>query len=72
MRVRTVLPLAREGQLTLSRRELAATLGIGLGTVHRLIREGKIVGLKVGKRTIFRADEPQRFLDALQKAGGAV
>lgn len=65
--IQRVVP--KEERKALSRKEMAAALGIGLVMLHKLINEGRINALKCGKRTLFLASEPDRFLASLPKAG---
>ena len=53
--------MATSAVLTVSPHEAAARLGIGRGTVYRLLKAGRLPAVKVGKRPHFRI--PVRALD---------
>ena len=45
---------ARDGTLTVNPREAAARLGLGRGTVYRLLQTGRLPCIRVGRRPNFR------------------
>ena len=62
-------PAARTAMLdqpTLTVRELAAVLGIGLGTTYSMIREGRIRTLKAGRRILIPASAVRELLDGVE------
>lgn len=48
--------------------EVCATLGIGRSSVYALLKSGQLRARKIGRRTIFLADEVQRFAETLPMA----
>lgn len=54
-----------------SLKQLAATHGVSLPTIFRLIAAGKIEARKIGRRTIVTAEAEKAWLDSLPRAGGA-
>ncbi len=46
--------MATSAVLTLSPHEAAARLGLGCGTVYRLLKAGRLPAVKVGKRPHYR------------------
>jgi len=58
-----VWKMETSASLTLSPHEAAARLGIGRGTIYRLLKAGRIPAVKVGKRPHYRI--PVRVLDEL-------
>jgi excisionase family DNA binding protein len=49
--------------------EVMLKTGLGRDTVYRLVREGKLVARKVGKRTLVTSVDLQAFLAALPRIG---
>jgi len=65
--------------LTLSPREAAHRLGIGLTTTYRLLREGRLRAVRIGTRPNFRVPlraieealtEPERLSIRSEEGGG--
>lgn len=42
--------------------DAAATIGVGRSTLYRLIEEGEIEIVKIGRRTLIAQDELERFV----------
>lgn len=55
--------------VTMSISALCAALGIGKTHAYAEIKAGRIDIIKSGRRTLVRADEPQRYLARLVEAG---
>jgi len=51
--------------------EAKEMLSIGRTTLYYLVKSGRLKSCKIGRKTVFRASDIQRFLDALEQ-GGAV
>lgn len=56
-------------QLLLRVEETAEVLGLGRTTVYRLIRDGDLHPVKVGRATRIPADELERYVADLRGAG---
>jgi excisionase family DNA binding protein len=50
--------------------ETVRQLGIGRTTLYELIRRGDIEAIKLGRRTLVRADSARAFIDNLPRIGG--
>ncbi|HVN24408.1 MAG TPA: helix-turn-helix domain-containing protein [Syntrophorhabdales bacterium] len=48
--------------------ETAQLLHISRGNLYRLVSEGKLTPLKLGKRTLFSEQELEAFIEDLKKA----
>jgi len=48
--------------------ETAQLLHISRGNLYRLISEGKLTPVKLGKRTLFSEQELEAFIEGLKKA----
>ncbi|MEQ8239012.1 MAG: helix-turn-helix domain-containing protein [Cyclobacteriaceae bacterium] len=51
----------------LTRKEVCSRFKISLGTVHSLMRSGDLPFAKIGRKTIFEAEEVQAFFEANKK-----
>lgn len=60
----TTAPVER---LSVSAQEAAEILGVGRSTVFRLMQEGTLRGVKLGKRRLFTIHELEALLATLQK-----
>jgi excisionase family DNA binding protein len=58
----TALPATR---LAYSLDELAVMSGCGRDSLYAAIREGRLIGRKLGRRTLISADEARRFISEL-------
>ncbi|MCB1383233.1 MAG: helix-turn-helix domain-containing protein [Notoacmeibacter sp.] len=58
----------RKGAYTIP--EFADWSGISRSSVYRQIASGQLTAMKAGHRTLIRADEAQRWLDALPAMPG--
>jgi excisionase family DNA binding protein len=52
-------------QLLYSLEDAWTTLGVGRSTLYELIAAGDIQAVKVGRRTLIRHDELERYVQAL-------
>lgn len=68
MSKRSFAPLAPMRRSGLSVPEFARAVGIGRTLAFRLIREGVIRSVKIGRRRVVPASEQDAFLARLQKA----
>lgn len=57
-----------QSRLCYSVEETASLLGICRDNVYRLLKLRELKALKLGKRTVIRGDEIERFLDNLPAA----
>ncbi len=48
--------------------ETAQILHISRGNLYRLVAEGKLVPIKLGKRTLFSEQELEAFIEGLKRA----
>lgn len=48
--------------------ELAASLTIGRSTLEKIVREGRVKPVKIGRRVIFREHHRQQILDYYDKS----
>lgn len=60
-------PLER---LALSAQEAADLLGIGRSSLFKLVREGQLRGVKLGKRRVFTRTELEGLLERLSRKAG--
>lgn len=56
-----------ELKVLLSEREVIEALSIGRSLLRRMMAEGRIKGLHVGRRLVFHIDEIRRFADEIQE-----
>jgi excisionase family DNA binding protein len=61
-------PEERSVKLTYSVAETCEALSISRPTFYRLINAGELHALKIGSRTVVRADELERFLGSREPA----
>lgn len=54
-----------QSPLTLSVAEVCKTTGIGRTSIFNAIRDGKLRAVKLGNRTLIRAEDLKAFLDNL-------
>lgn len=64
MKLSKLPPVERVG---LSIEETAQAFGIGRTNVFRLIKEGQLKAVKIGRRTVIPTDEVQAFMARLKK-----
>ncbi|WP_426257473.1 helix-turn-helix domain-containing protein [Sphingomonas sp. DC1600-2] len=50
--------------VTISIKETTEALGIGRTTAYQLIRDGRLEVIKLGRRTLVKADSLRRLVDA--------
>jgi len=55
---------ARMKPVTISIKETTEALGIGRTTAYQLIRDGRLEVIKLGRRTLVKADSLRRLVDA--------
>ncbi len=48
--------------------ETAQLLHISRGNLYRLVAEGKLIPIKLGKRTLFSEKELEAFIEGLKRA----
>lgn len=60
----TTAPVER---LSVGAEEAAQILGVGRSTVFKLVKEGMLRGVKLGKRRLFTVRELEALLATLQK-----
>ena len=54
-------------RMLLGEKEAMEALSIGRTLLRRMMAEGRIKGLHVGRRLVFHVDEVRRFADELQQ-----
>lgn len=50
--------------------EAASSMGLGITTIKRLVREGKLHPIKVGRRTLLHVQELQGWAEDLARQAG--
>lgn len=48
--------------------EVSAAIGVSRATIYRQIEAGRMSVRKIGRRTVIRAEDLQKFIDALPGA----
>lgn len=56
-------------KILLSEREAMEALGIGRTLLRRMMAEGRLKGIHVGRRLVFHVDEVRRFANDAQAQG---
>jgi hypothetical protein len=54
-----------------SRRDFCAEYGIGFTTFHKLLNQGQLRAVKIGRRTFVEAGDAESFISTLPAIGGA-
>jgi excisionase family DNA binding protein len=50
----------------MNKEQFAQAVGIGLSTLEKLMREGKVMPVKIGRRVLFRQHHVTELLDAFE------
>jgi excisionase family DNA binding protein len=56
-------------KILLNKEEASAALSISVGTLDRLVREGKIRPVRLGTRVLFKVTDLEAFVDNLDQEG---
>jgi excisionase family DNA binding protein len=56
-------------KILLNKEEASAALSISVGTLDRLVREGKIIPVRLGARVLFKVADLEAFVDNLDQEG---
>lgn len=65
-----IIPVEQTSPFALAIADVARRTGIGRTTLFNLIRDGRLRAVKVGSRTLIRADDLAEFLASLPDARG--
>lgn len=63
-------PTAPLERLSFGAQEAADLLGIGRSSLFKLVREGQLKGVKIGKRRVFTRTELESLLERLSRKAG--